>query len=97
MYYARIIIIRRSFSGIIHTIIGIDVCWKLYIQPAVESDSADGESMCMYKSVKKKILYRDTLNSYHSTILYQQYIGKTTKYAFLLLKLKESILDLKAF
>ena len=49
----RIINIRLSVSGIIHTLLGITVSWKLQIQPAVESESTDGEILCMYKDVNK--------------------------------------------
>ena len=33
---------RWSVSYIIHTLLGVDFCWKLQIQPAIESDSTDG-------------------------------------------------------
>ena len=39
--------IRLSVSGIIHTLLGVSVCWKVQIQPAIESDSTDGEIICM--------------------------------------------------
>ena len=45
--------IRRSVSGIIHTLLGVAVCWKVQIQPAIASESTDGEIRCMYKYVKK--------------------------------------------
>ena len=41
--HARIINTIRSVSGIIHTLLGVTVCWKLHIQPAIASDSTDGE------------------------------------------------------
>ena len=44
---------RRSVSGIIRTILGVAVCWKVRIQPAVVSDSTDKEIRCMYKYVRK--------------------------------------------
>ena len=44
---------RRSVSCIIHTLLGVAVCWKVHIQPAIASDSTDKEIRCMYKSVKK--------------------------------------------
>ena len=40
--HARIINRRRSVSGIIHTVLGVDVCWKVHIQPAIASDYTDG-------------------------------------------------------
>ena len=45
--HARIINRRRSVSGIIHTLLGVAVCWKVQIQPAIASDSTDGEIRCM--------------------------------------------------
>ena len=51
--HARILNQRRSFSGIIHTLIGVAICWKVQIKPAIESYYTDGEIICMYKSVKK--------------------------------------------
>ena len=39
--HARILSIRRSVSGIMHTLIGVDVCCKLHAQPAIASDSTD--------------------------------------------------------
>ena len=44
---------RRSVSGTIHTLLGIYVCWKVQIQPAVASDSTDGEIRFMYMAFKK--------------------------------------------
>ena len=38
---------------IIHTLLGVAVCRKVQIQPAIASDSTDGEIICMYKAVKK--------------------------------------------
>ena len=40
---AIIINIGRLFSGIIHTLLGVAVFWKLHIQPAIASDSTNGE------------------------------------------------------
>ena len=37
----------RSVSGIIHTLLGISVCWKVYIQPDTASDYTDREIRCM--------------------------------------------------
>ena len=57
--YAQVLNIRKSFSGIIHNILGAAVWWKLYIQPAVESDFTDGKISHIYKSVKKiKAIWR---------------------------------------
>ena len=33
--------------------LGFDVYWKVYIQPAIASDSTDGEIRCMYKAINK--------------------------------------------
>ena len=44
--------------GIIHTLLDVAVCWKVKIQPAIESDSTDGEIRCMYKAVKKTKVIR---------------------------------------
>ena len=35
--HARILNRRRSVSGIIHTLLGAAVCWKVQIQPAIAS------------------------------------------------------------
>ena len=40
--HAIIIERRRSVSGIIQTLLGVDVFWKVQIQPYVASDSTDG-------------------------------------------------------
>ena len=40
--HARILNRRRSGSGIIHTLIGVSVCWKVHIQPAIAYESTDG-------------------------------------------------------
>ena len=39
--------------GIIHTLIGVSVCWKVHIQPYIASECTDGEIICMYIAVKK--------------------------------------------
>ena len=44
---------RQSVSGVIHTLLGVSVFWKVNIQPAVVSDYTDGEIRCMYKAVNK--------------------------------------------
>ena len=48
-----IINIIFSVSGILHTLIGIAVWFKLHILSAKSSDSTGVEIRCMYKSVKK--------------------------------------------
>ena len=59
--HARIINRRRSVSGLIHTMLGVAVCWKLHIQPAIASDSTEGEIIRTYKSVNKtKVIWRET-------------------------------------
>ena len=58
-YHARIFNIRRSVLGSIHTLLGVAFYWKVQIQPAIASDSTDGEIICMYKAVKKtKVIQR---------------------------------------
>ena len=52
--HARILNRRRSVSGIIHTMFGVSVYWKVQIQTAISSDSTDGEIRCMYKATNKK-------------------------------------------
>ena len=44
---AKIINRRRSFSGIIHTLVGVVVWCKVKIQPAVAYDSTDRGIVCM--------------------------------------------------
>ena len=56
--HARITNRRRSVLGIIHTILGVDVCSKLQIQPAIASEFTEGEIRCMYKDVKKNKVIR---------------------------------------
>ena len=60
--HSRILNTRRSVLGIIHTLLGVAVCWKVQIQPAIASDSTDGEIRCMYKAIKKQKVYGDTWN-----------------------------------
>ena len=45
--HAKILNRRRSVSGIIHTLLGVAVFWKVQIQPAIASDYTDGEIICM--------------------------------------------------
>ena len=52
-YHVIILNRRRSVSVIIHTLLGVFVCWKVQIQPAIASYSTDGEITFMYKYVKK--------------------------------------------
>ena len=40
--HTRVLDIRQSVLGIIHTQLGIAVCWKVQIRTAVASDSTDG-------------------------------------------------------
>ena len=40
--HARIIDRRRPVSGIIHTLLGVAICFKVQIHPAISSDSTDG-------------------------------------------------------
>ena len=57
--HARILNIRRSVLVIIHTLLGVKMCRKVQIQPAVASDSTDGEIGCMYKDVRgNKAIWR---------------------------------------
>ena len=56
VYHARTINRRRSIFGIIHTLLGVAVCWKVQIQPDIAYDPTDGEIRCMYKDFKKKNL-----------------------------------------
>ena len=51
--HAKILNKIRSVSGIIHTLLGVSVWWKVNIQPAIAYDSTGGEIRCVYKSVKK--------------------------------------------
>ena len=41
-YHAIILNIRRSVSGILHTMIGVSIFWKVHIQLDIASDSTDG-------------------------------------------------------
>ena len=44
---------RRPVSRIIHTILGVDVFWKVQIQPAVYLEYTGGGISYMHKYVKK--------------------------------------------
>ena len=57
-YRAIILNIRRSVSVIIHTLLGVAVCWKVHIHPTIASDSDDVEIRCMYKAVNKTKVIR---------------------------------------
>ena len=57
-YHARTFNRRRSVSGIICTLIGVYVCWKVYIQPDITSESTDGNISCMYKDFNKTKVIR---------------------------------------
>ena len=46
-YHARTINRRCSVLGIIHTLLGISVWWKLQIQPDIASESTYGKIRCM--------------------------------------------------
>ena len=61
--HAIFINIRRSVSGIIHTLLGFAVCWKVQIQATIASESPYGEIRWMYKSIKKKKVSWDTCKS----------------------------------
>ena len=56
--HARFIIKRRSVLGIIYTVLGVAVCWKVKIQPSIASDSIDGEIRRMCQAVKKTKVIR---------------------------------------
>ena len=49
--HAIIINIRRSVLGIIHTLLGVKLFWKIQIQPDVSSNSTDVKIRYMYKAV----------------------------------------------
>ena len=49
---------RRSVSGILHTIFGVAVYWKVQNQPAIASDWTDVEIICIYNSIKKNKVTR---------------------------------------
>ena len=45
--------------GIIHTILGVYVCWKVQIQPVIASYSTDGEIIYTYKAAKEtEVIWR---------------------------------------
>ena len=51
--HAQIANRRHYVYGIIHTLLGVSVCWKFQIQPLVSYDFTDGKIQCLYKSVNK--------------------------------------------
>ena len=51
--HARILNRRWSVSGIIHTLTGVSIFWKVYIQPAIAYDSTYGDIRCVYKAFNK--------------------------------------------
>ena len=57
--HTRILNRRLSVMGMIHTLLGVSVSLKLQIQPAIASDSTDGEIRSMYKYVKKNKISGD--------------------------------------
>ena len=56
--HARILSKRGSVLDIINILLGVAVCWKVQIQPAIASDSTDGEIRYMYKAVNKTKVIR---------------------------------------
>ena len=56
--HAIIINRRRSVSGIIHTLLGVAIFWKVHIQSAITSDSTDVKIGCIYKYIKKTKVIR---------------------------------------
>ena len=52
----RIINKRGSVSGIIHTLLGVAVFWKVHIQPDIVFDPTYGEIICTYRAVKRKFI-----------------------------------------
>ena len=58
MDHTKILNRRQSVSDIIHTLIGVALCWKVQTQPDIVSDSTDREIICMYKAVKKTEVIR---------------------------------------
>ena len=57
--HAIILNIRRSVSGIIHTLLGVAVCWKVQIQQSIVSESTDEVIITMYKYANKtKVISR---------------------------------------
>ena len=72
--HARILNIRRRVSVILNNILGVYVCCKVQIQPAIASDSTDGEIRCMQKAVNKtKIVrrYMEDLALHNGTLIVQ--------------------------
>ena len=49
--HARIINRRRSVSGIIYTLLGVAVCWKVQIQPAIASGSTYPDWIPRYQTM----------------------------------------------
>ena len=92
--HAIIINIRQSVSGIIHTILGVAVYWKVQIQLAIASDSTDGKIYACTSLSIKLSLCGDIWKPYNSTLVHQKHIWNTTKVIFLLLKLKELLIEL---
>ena len=63
--HVRIINIRRSVSGNIHTLLGVAVFCKVHIQLDVESDTTGEEIRYVYKAVNKtkaKYRYKEALS-----------------------------------
>ena len=52
-YHARSINRRRYISDIVHTLLGIAVFWKVWIQPTVASWSTDVEIRYVYNNVNE--------------------------------------------
>ena len=86
--HARTINRIQSVSGIIHTLLGVAVCWKLQIRPSMAYDSTGGEIICMCKAVKKAKAIRRYMESPALHTGETTKIGKTTQVMYLLLKLK---------
>ena len=63
MDHDRLLNIRNSVSGILLTLIGVDVFWKVQIKPYIASDSTYREVICMYKAVKKNKVTRRYMKS----------------------------------
>ena len=61
--HTRILNIRRSVSGVIHTLFGVAVWWKVQIQPALASDCTNRETFCMNKAVNKTKVIRRYMES----------------------------------
>ena len=72
MDHARVLNIRRTVSGIIHTLIGVAVCWKIQIKPYISFDPNYGEIIFMYKAAKKT---KDTRRYMEALVIHT---GETT-------------------